>query len=83
MEEKLARGRVGDDRSLVADDVIVELRLLEIRVHRSEHPAGDDHDVDAAGARPSERVAGARSQHTVLTDQRPVEIERERGDGRR
>jgi hypothetical protein len=39
--------------------------------------------VDAGGACPSERVAGARPQDAVLADQRPVEIEREGGDVRR
>jgi hypothetical protein len=83
VEKELARRGVGDDGSLVADDEIVELRLLEVRPHRSEHSPGDDDDVDAAGARPRERVAGARPQDAVLADQRPVEVEREGGDVRR
>ena len=66
VEEELARRRVGDDGSLVADDEIVELRLLEVRPHGPEHPPGDDHDVDAGGPRPRERVPGARPQHAVL-----------------
>jgi hypothetical protein len=83
MEEELARRRFGDDGSLVADDEIVELRLLEVWAHRSEHPPGDDDDVGASRPRPGERVPGARPQHAVLGDQRPVEIEREGGDVRR
>ena len=83
VEEELSRRRVGDDGSLVADDEIVELRLLEVRAHRSEHPPGDDDDVGARRPRPCERVPGARPQHAVLGDQRPVEIEREGGDVRR
>jgi hypothetical protein len=83
MEQELARHRVGDDGSLVADDEIVELRLLEIRAHRTEHPPGDDDDVGARLARSCERVPSAWPQHAVLGDQRPVEIEREGGDVRR
>jgi hypothetical protein len=83
VEKELARRGVGDDGSLVADDEIVELRLLEVRPHGPEHPPGDDDDVDAGGPRPRERVASARPQHAVLADQRPVEVEREGGDVRR
>jgi hypothetical protein len=83
VKEELARRRVGDDGSLVTDDEIVELCLLEVRPHCSEHPAGDDHDVGAGGPRTRKRVLGARPQHAVLGDQRPVEIEREGGDVRR
>jgi len=39
--------------------------------------------VDARRSRPRERVTGARPQHAVLGDQRPVEVEREGGDVRR
>jgi hypothetical protein len=39
--------------------------------------------VDAGGARPLERVLRPRPQHAVLGDQRPVEVQRERGDVRR
>ena len=83
MEQELAGRRVGDDGSLVADDEIVELRLLEVRPHGPEHPPGHDDDVGAGGARPRERVPRARAQHAVLGDQRPVEVEREGGDVRR
>jgi hypothetical protein len=83
VEEKLARCRLGDDGTLVADDEIVELRLLEVRTHRTEHPPGDDDDVGARRPRPRERILGARPQHAVFGDQRPVEIEREGDDARR
>jgi hypothetical protein len=83
MEQELARRRVGDDCSLVADDEIVELRLLEVRAHGSEHPPGDDHDVGSRFSRSGERFPGAGTEDAVLGDQRPVEIEREGGDLRR
>jgi hypothetical protein len=83
VEEKLARSRVRDDGSLVADDEIVESRLLEVRPHRPEHPSRGDDDVGAGGARPRERFPRPRPEHAVLGDQRPVEIECESGDGRR
>jgi hypothetical protein len=39
--------------------------------------------VGAGRPRPRERLLRARPQHAVLGDQRPVEVEREGGDGRR
>jgi hypothetical protein len=83
VEEELARRRVGHDGTLVTDDEIVELCLLEVRPYGSEHPPGDDHDMCAGAPGPRERFPGARPQHAVLGDQRPVEIEREGGDVRR
>jgi hypothetical protein len=83
VEEELARRRVGDDGSLVADDEIVELRLLEVRPGGSVHPPGDDDNVCAGCSRPRECVPGARAEDAVLGDQRPVEVEREGGDARR
>jgi hypothetical protein len=83
VEEKLAGRRVGDDGSLVADDEIVEPRLFEVRPHCPEHASRDDDNMGAGRARPRECVSGARPQHAVLGDQRPVEIECESGDGRR
>jgi hypothetical protein len=83
VEQELTRRRLGDDGSLVADDEIVELRLLEVRAGRSEHPPGDDHYVGAGGSRSREGVTRSRPQDAVLGDQRPVEVEREGGDVRR
>jgi hypothetical protein len=83
VEQELASRRLGDNGSLVADDEIVELRLLEVRPHRSEHPPGHDHDVGAGCPRPCERFSRTRAKDAVLGDQRPVEIEREGGDVRR
>jgi hypothetical protein len=83
VEQELTRGRLGDDGSLVADDEIVQLRLLEVRTGRSEHAPGDDDDMGAGGAGSREGVPRAWPQHAVLGDQRPVEVEREGGDGRR
>jgi hypothetical protein len=83
VEEELARRRVGDGRSLVADDEIVEPCLLEVGPHRSEHPAGDDDDAGTCRSRPSERVASPRAQDAVLGNQGSVEVEREGGDARR
>ena len=80
VEEELARRRVRDDGALVADDEIVEPRLLEVGQHRAEHAAGDDDHVGAGGARSRERLLRPRAQHAVLGDQRPVEVEREGGD---
>jgi hypothetical protein len=83
VEQELARRRLGDHSSLVTDHEIVELCLPEVRPYSAEHPPGDDHDVRTGVSRPRERLPGARSQHAVLGDQRPVEIEREGGDARR
>jgi len=80
VEEELARSRIRDQGALVADDEIVEPRLLEVGTHRPEHAAGDDDHVRARGAGAAERISRARPQHTVLGDQRPVEIGREGGD---
>jgi hypothetical protein len=83
VEEEFPGGRVGDDRSLVADDEIVEACLLEVGPYRAEHPPRDDNDVRAGGSRARERVSRAGPQHAVLGDQGPVEVQRERGDPRR
>jgi hypothetical protein len=83
VEEELAGRGVGDDSSLVADDQIVEPRLLEVRPHRAEHAAGDDDHVRARRACPRERLLRAWPEHSVLGDQGPVEVECESGDARR
>jgi hypothetical protein len=83
LEQELARCRVGDDRALVTDDEIVELRLLEIRAGCPEHPPGDDDDMGAGSPRARQRIPGAGTKDAVLGDQRPVEVECEGGDARR
>jgi hypothetical protein len=83
VNEPLACRRIGDDRALVADDEIVEPRLLEVRPHRPEHAARHDDDVSAGRARPLERGLCPGTQRAVLGDERPVEIEGEGGDGPR
>jgi hypothetical protein len=79
VKEELTGRRIGDDGSLVADDEIVELRLLEVRPHRPEHPPRDDDDMCAGRSRLRQRVPRPWPQHTVLGDERPVEVEREGG----
>ena len=49
--------RVDDGGALVTDDRLGDTRLLEIRSHRAEHPAGRDNDGDSARW---ERVIAAR-----------------------
>jgi hypothetical protein len=83
VEQELARRRVGDDGALVADDEIVELRLLEVRAHCTEHPPGDDDDVGAGRPRSLQCFPGAGPKDTVLGDQCSVEVECEGGDARR
>jgi len=80
VEQELATRRIGDNRALVADDRIVEARLLEIRARRAEHPSRHDDHVRAGVANGSEGGASARPQDAVLGDEGPVEIEGERGD---
>jgi hypothetical protein len=80
VEQELARRGLGDDGSLVADDELVEARLLEIGPYRPEHATGHDDDVDSRCTRSRERLLRPRLQHAVLGDQRPVEVEREGGD---
>ena len=75
--QKRARGRVGDQCALVADD---RLGPGEVGAHRLEHASGDDDHVRAARPGSSERRARARPQHVVLRDQRPVEVARHRRD---
>ena len=83
VEQELARRRIGDDGALIADHEVVEPGLFEVRAHRSEHPSGDDDDVGAGRPRPGQRLPRAGTQHAVLGDQRPVEVEREGGYVRR
>ena len=81
--QKLAGPRVGDDGALVADDRIVDPRLLEIGEYAAEHAARDDDHVRPCGADAPDRLARVRSQHRVLRDEGAVEIDREGGDVRR
>jgi len=62
---------------------VVEARLREVRPHGPEHPAGDDDHVRPRLPHPVDRLAGARAQHGVGRDQRPVEVGRERAHDRR
>ena len=80
MAQELAGHRVGDDRALVADHWIVEAGLLEVRPDGTEHPSRHDDHVHAARAYAGNRIAGARAEHRVLGDQRPVEVDGECGD---
>ena len=83
MAKELAAQRVGDDSALVADDGIVEPCLLEVGLHAAEHPSGHDDHVRAPRAHGGDRLAGARAEHGILCEQRPVEVDRERGDALR
>jgi hypothetical protein len=74
MAQEPAGLRVGDDGALVADGGIVEPGLFEVREDGAVHASRDDEDVDAGSARPRDRRRGARTQHGVLGDQRPVEV---------
>src|SRR5204862_3817208 len=78
--QELAAARIGDDGPLVADDRVVEVCLQEIRQDRTEHAAGDDDYVDSGRLDARDRPARVRSQHGVLRNQRPVEVDREGGD---
>ena len=79
MAEESTR-RVGHDGALVADDEPVELELVEVALHRPEHPARDDHERDPGVADRAHGGARARMHGCVFRDQRAVEVARERGD---
>jgi hypothetical protein len=72
--EELACARVGDRGALVADDRVLDARLLEVRAHGAEHPAGGDDDAQPACAGPFDRGQRPRPEQPVLPDQRPVEV---------
>ena len=78
--EEPARGGLGDDRALVADDRLVDTGRVDVRLHRLEHAPGDDDDVDPLGPHPGDRLARARPELDVLRDQRAVEVAGERLD---
>jgi len=72
--QELAGERIGDDRTLIADDRILDARLLEVGPDGAEHPAGDDEDAQAGRAGASDRGEGAWPQRAVRPDQCPVEV---------
>ncbi len=78
MPEELTGHGVGDDGALVADDRIGDPGRERVAAHRLEHAAGDEQDVDPRRTGCRDRVAGPRTQHGVLADQRAVEVARER-----
>ena len=84
VKQKLAAPRIGDRRTLVTDNRLVS---REVRPDRAEHPSRHDDHVRARGANARQSSARTRPQHAVFGDQRPVEIESERGytprEGRR
>ena len=80
VQEELARSRVDDGRALVADDRLVERRLVEVAPHRAEHAAGRDDHGDARALRARDRGARARAELPVPADERPVEVAGERLD---
>ena len=80
VQEELAARRIRDDGALVADDRIVEPACSRYgRTARNIRPVTTITCTPAARTA-RERRARARSQHAVLGDQRPVEIEGESGD---
>ena len=76
--QELARGRIGDDRALVADHRVVEPGLEHVRANRPEHAPGDDDHVHARRAGRRDRGGRAGADHRVLGHERPVEVARER-----
>jgi hypothetical protein len=72
--------RIGDEGALVANDRVVELRLLEVRAHGAEHPAGDDDEGNSERANGSNGLDRALREERVLADQGAVEIARDRLD---
>jgi hypothetical protein len=80
VEEELTRSRVDDGGALVADDRFLDPCLLEVALDRAEHPARRDEDGDAGVLRPRDRGPKPRPEQPVSTDERPVEVARERRD---
>ena len=78
--EPPAAHRFRDHRALVADDGVVQARLEGVGPDASEHPPGDEDDVDSHRACGRDRGARPRAEDRVLSDQRPVEVARERLD---
>ena len=80
MAQELAGRGLGDDRSLVADDGVVDPCLRRVATHRLEHAARHDDDVHAGCAGGPDGGDRARPQDRVLRDQRAVEVAGERLD---
>ena len=79
MAQELAGRRIRDDGALVADD---RLGPCQVAPHGLEHAPRDDDHPQPAFARRGERGAGARPQDVVRSDERPVEVARDRVDAR-
>ena len=78
MTQPCSRLRLCDDRTLVAHHRIVEPGLERVPPDRLEHAAGHEHDVDVRATHAGQRVARPRRQASILADQRPVEVARDR-----
>ena len=66
--------RLGDDRTLVADDGILQAGFECVPPHRLEHPAGNEDDMNPNRPRCGDRGTRPGMQQRVLADQRPVEV---------
>ncbi len=72
---------LADERALVADDRRIELELAR-EMHRArDHPAGDEADDHAPIPRRADRHPGVGSDHQVVADERPVDVEGDEADG--
>ena len=71
------------DRTLVADERLVEAERLEKALHRLHHPAGHDDHVQARMMRPPQRLDRPRAQLAVFPDERMVEVRRDHANGTR
>ena len=80
MSQPVSADRICNDRTLVADDRILDARLECIAADRLEHAPGDEDDVDARLQRALDCRARARAQDRVLRDQRAVEVAGDRVD---
>jgi hypothetical protein len=76
--EEATASRLGHDSALVADDGVVEPRLLDVGPHRPEHPSSDDEDADPGGPRRADGCERPLTEDEALGKERPVEVARER-----
>src|SRR5581483_4723236 len=81
--QELARLRVGDDGALVADERVVEARVVRVADGGLVHAAGHDQDVQSRLARGVDRALRTRPELDVLAYERPVEVARERAQAAR